>query len=322
MLSFEQAAERWREPLENRMKEALKDYGLLEEMALYHLDTGGKRVRGLVPMWLVANMGGTGRAALDVGAAFELFHNGTLVHDDLQDEDALRRGQPTIWKRWGAAQAINLGDAFYFFAYDCLESPGVPDGLAKIAGRAMASVVGGQTLEFQLQLPASEPSAIAPSIEAFYRMARGKTGALFGACMEGAAMCQGVRDTASFKAWGEQIGILFQVQDDYLDLVGDKGRERAGSDLAEGKISYPVAWTISNADQHISKRLEEIIRTPRRDTSNAMIDEAMGLLETGGGLEATRLYLLKESESLSSVGISGYLPGFVDRILKPVAHAL
>ena len=140
--------------------------------------------------------------------------------------------------------------------------------------------------------------------------------------MEGAAMCQGVRDTASFKAWGEQIGILFQVQDDYLDLVGDKGRERAGSDLAEGKISYPVAWTVSNADADISKRLEEIIRAPRNETSNAMIDEAMKLLEDGGGLEATRLYLLEESKSLSSVGISGYLPGFVERILKPVAHAL
>ncbi len=322
MLSFEKAAERWLEPLEQRMREAFKDQGLLEEMASYHLETGGKRVRGLMPMWLVSNMGGAGRGALDVGAAFELFHNATLVHDDLQDEDEVRRGKPTIWKRWGAPQAINLGDAMYFYAYDCLQSPGVPDGLAKIAGRAMAAVVGGQTLEFQMQLPASAPSAIAPSLDAFFRMARGKTGALFGACMEGAAMCQGVREPASFKAWGEQIGILFQVQDDYLDLVGDKGRDRAGSDLAEGKISFPVAWTVSNADESVSKRLEEIVRAPRRDTTNAMIDEGMSLLETGGGLEATRLYLLKESQSLSSLDVSGYLPGFVERILKPVAHAL
>jgi geranylgeranyl pyrophosphate synthase len=322
MLSFEQASERWRAPLDKRMKEAMKGHGFLEEMATYHLETGGKRVRGLVPLWLVANMGGSGRAALDVGAAFELFHNGTLVHDDLQDDDELRRGQPTVWKRWGAPQAINLGDAFYFFATDCLESPGVPEGLAKVAGRAMAAVVGGQTLEFQMQLSASDPASVSPSIESFNRMARGKTGALFGACMEGAAMCQGVRDTASFKAWGEQIGLLFQVQDDYLDLVGDKGRERAGSDLAEGKISYPVAWTVSHAPSTISTRLETIVRTPRRATSDAMIDEAMELLEKGGGLEATKRYLLEESKSLSSVSISGYLPGFVEHILKPVAHAL
>ena len=304
------------------MKEALKGQGLLEEMAIYHLETGGKRVRGLVPLWLVANMGGNGRSALDVGAAFELFHNATLVHDDLQDQDEVRRGKPTVWKRWGEAQAINLGDAMYFYAYDCLESAGVPAGLSRIAGRAMAAVVGGQTLEFQMQLPSTDPAAVSPSIDSFFKMARGKTGALFGACMEGAAMCNGARDTASFKAWGEQIGVLFQVQDDYLDLVGDKGRDRAGSDIAEGKVSYPVAWTISHAARDVSSRLEAIVRTPRNDTTNHLIEEAMELLNFGGGLEATREYLIQESASLSSVGISGYLPGFVERILRPVAHAL
>ena len=184
MLSFEEAAEKWLEPLEARMKQALKGQGLLEEMARYHLDTGGKRVRGLVPMWLVANMGGTGRSALDVGAAFELFHNATLIHDDLQDQDEVRRGMPTVWKRWGEAQAINLGDAMYFFAYDCLESEDVPKGLSRIAGRAMAAVVQGQTLEFQMQLPSSDPAAVTPSLDSFFRMARGKTGALFGGSAE------------------------------------------------------------------------------------------------------------------------------------------
>jgi geranylgeranyl diphosphate synthase type I len=326
MLSFEQARERFGPSVELRMERAARCGGLVEEMALYHLGTGGKRLRGILPPWLVCNMGGSAKRqveeAISIGAALELLHNGTLVHDDLQDMDVLRRGHPTIWKRWGAAQAINLGDAFTYVAGVCLDYKDAKPGVSRAAWAAMTQVAGGQVLEFQLQLPSEDPAYVPASLDVFFRMARGKTGALFGACVETSALCMGMPTTESYRAWGEQLGLLFQVQDDYLDLVGDKGRHRAGSDIAEGKVSFPVAWTLTHADESVRTRLHTIVRAPRADTTDGMLDEGIALLAKGGGLEATRRFLLEESDVLMSAAIAGYLPGLVEKVLAPVAHAL
>lgn len=93
---------------------------LLPEMCSYHLATGGKRLRALLPL-LAAERLGTDPARLrPFAAACEMLHNATLVHDDLQDGDTMRRGHPTVWKRWSAAQAINLGDAMFYWAFAVL----------------------------------------------------------------------------------------------------------------------------------------------------------------------------------------------------------
>ncbi|MEC9071791.1 MAG: polyprenyl synthetase family protein, partial [Myxococcota bacterium] len=115
-LTLEEARERFGGELERRLMEAVAEGGddLLCRMSAFHLETGGKRLRGMIPLVVAANLGGDPEEALEIGVALELLHNATLVHDDLQDGDEVRRGAPAIWARWGAAQAINTGDALYF----------------------------------------------------------------------------------------------------------------------------------------------------------------------------------------------------------------
>src|SRR5262245_40555872 len=86
----------WGDELEDRINESVALAGLLGQMCHYHLDCGGKRVRAILPVWVCMNLGGSANDALDIGAGFELLHNASLVHDDLQDGDRYRRGKPAV----------------------------------------------------------------------------------------------------------------------------------------------------------------------------------------------------------------------------------
>ena len=108
-MSYEEAQLRWGAELERRLHESVSATGLVREMLSYQISCRGKRIRLLLPVWGAANLGGCPEDALDIGVGLELLHNATLAFDDLQDGDLYRRGAPTLWHRWGSAQAINAG---------------------------------------------------------------------------------------------------------------------------------------------------------------------------------------------------------------------
>jgi len=155
-------------------------------------------------------------------------------------------------------------------------------------------------------------------------MAAGKTGALFGACLLGGARAagRGDADCDAMRALGVELGVLFQLQDDLVDLVGDKGRERPATDLAEGKISWPVAWAAAHADADEASRLLAIVRAPRAQTSDPMVDEALALLDATGALAACGAEVARRAAAIRSSTLSHALPGLVERVLAPVRHAL
>lgn len=317
-MSFEEARARFGEALEGRLRAAVAGEGTLFSAARYHLDTGGKRLRAILPPWLAVNLGGAPEAAFDLGVAFELIHNGTLVHDDLQDGDTQRRGLPTVWARYGMPQAVNVGTALLLLGLaKVLETP-VGARLIADVNLAILGIVEGQALEFELH---TDPR---PTPMKWERMAAGKTGALFGACFLGGARAAGCGDGEcdTMRALGVELGVLFQLQDDLVDLVGDKGRERPASDLAEGKISWPVAWAAAHARQDEAARLLAIVRAPRAQTSDPMIDEALGLLEATGALAACAAEVARRARAIRSVSLSEALPGLVERVLAPVSHVL
>ena len=318
-VTLDEARRRWSANLERRLTEATAEAGLLGDMVRYQLDTGGKRLRALLPPWICHELGGPALEALDLGVGLELLHNATLVHDDLQDGDTVRRGQPTVWRVWGSAQAINAGDALYFLGMERLLAAPRGPATAGFASRALVRVIGGQVMEFQLQ---EQPPAGEALLAGWREMAAGKTGALFGACFHAGAVAAGrsPADAAVLAAFGERIGLLFQVQDDLLDLVGQKGRDRQGSDLAEGKLSYPVAWALAQAPSRAGADLRQIVDAPRDDTTDAMIAEGLALLDELGALAATGALLVTTAAELATAPV--VLPGLVDRILAPVAHAL
>ncbi len=325
-LTLSGARDRFGEEIEARLDRAFgqDDGSLLAAMGRAHLATGGKRLRALVPSWIAENMAGRGGQALDLGVGLELIHNATLVHDDLQDGDTHRRGHQTLWRRFGEAQAINAGDGLYFLGMDVIA--GAPEGasLIQAVSRAMLRVIEGQVMEFQLQSPAEDPAHLAPSGAAWERMARGKTGALFGVCFRAGAVAGGwsweQADAAARQ--GEGMGLLFQVQDDYLDLVGDKGRDLRGSDLAEGKLSFPVVWAYEHAEPAAAAELRAIVSAPREATGAGMVARGLELLGDCGALEATAAWLREGRDAAGRGPVAALVPGLVDAILAPVAHAL
>lgn len=320
--SFESISDAYREPLEQAMVEALSGLGVLEEMGVYHLASGGKRLRGLIPLWIMGNCGEDPAQAMELGACLELMHNATLVHDDVQDGDALRRGQPTVWKKWGVPQAINLGDALFFRAFKVINRYAETSPyLSELVNDALVHVIAGQAMEFQLVGP---EASLAPTLENWRAMAAGKTGALFGACLESVFHLRKAdsQTTQSYREFGSLAGVFFQAQDDFLDLIGTKGRDFKGTDLAEGKISFPVAWACENAPRSEADRLLAIVRTPRSDTTRAMVEEGLQLLETTGALSATADWLRTTSQSLLEAPEGRIVPGLIAKFLEPVAHAL
>jgi len=315
----------WFEPVESLLRETVDMGGdeLLVAMNRFHIETGGKRLRAFLPIWVCANAGGQPEAALELGVGLELIHNATLVHDDLQDGDEVRRGQQTVWRRWGEAQAINAGDSLYFHGMQrLLRSPAGPE-VALAASDALVRVIAGQVMEFRLQLEPDHADALAPTLGNWEQMARGKTGSLFGVCCQAGVLAAG-REAAASDAisFGSDLGLFFQVQDDLLDLVGDKGRDQMGTDIAEGKRSYPVVWALAHGERMAAERILEIVATPRAETTETMLDDAIATLIHIGAIEATARWLRAGGDALRAHPLVQLTPGIVEAVLEPVAHAL
>src|SRR2546430_3923634 len=149
----------------------------------------GKLVRPSLCLWACDAAGGAVELALPLASAVEWAHNCTLVHDDIQDTDRERRRRETVWSVWGVSSGINAGDAMLALAFEVLLAPGAAPVRRLRAGRALAAavheVVEGQCLDLALE------GRLGASPAAYIRMARSKTGALLGACLEGGALIGG-----------------------------------------------------------------------------------------------------------------------------------
>ena len=155
-------------------------------------------------------------------------------------------------------------------------------------------------------------------------MARGKTGALFGAAFR-VGFAAGSDDRAGADAMaehGERLGWAFQVQDDLLDLVGDKGRQRRATDLAEGKLSMPAVWALQNGPPQVVSRLTEILSAPREATTDAMLDEGVALLDSSGAIAAAIAELITARDDYARSPCAALMPDLMDVVLRPVAHVL
>lgn len=211
----------------------------------YSLLAGGKRLRPLLVLAAFEACGGpAGRRALaeDLAVALECIHTYSLIHDDLpaMDDDDLRRGRPTCHVVYGEAAAILAGDALLTEAFarmaageegERLELVGL---LAQAAGAA--GMVGGQKMDLEMEGR--------PSLEEVEGVHRRKTGALLRAAAEGGAIAAGAPEgmRSALGAYGEALGLAFQIADDLLDVMGkvEEMGKRQGGDEAKGKPTYPA----------------------------------------------------------------------------------
>lgn len=294
-----------------------------------HLSTGGKRMRARLCLAAAAALGVSRERAVPWAASIELLHNATLVHDDIQDGDLIRRGQPTVWVRHGVAQAINAGDLMLMLPFVALDHfEGVDDGVRWRLSRALAqhsaATVRGQSEELAL-LTSGQLSR-----SRYRRAVEGKTGSLFALPVEGAALLAG-RSAEDAKALGERftaLGVLFQLQDDVVDLYGDKGRGHRGSDLEEGKVS---ALVLAHLDRVPEDRewLLELLAAPRDVTGAEAVAEAIRRFRASGALDDVLAEIRAIGEALSSDPLLEAEPGLAQvaeeirhLALRPIQHLL
>lgn len=256
----------------------------LVEMCDYHLETGGKRLRALLPLLVGEALGVEPRRMVPFGAACEMLHNATLVHDDLQDGDMFRRGRMTVWNRYGVPQAVNLGDAMFYYAVLLTQEFEAPALRREQAAKRLLvetlRVIDGQEREFLLKGKADL------TLEHYFEMVEGKTSGLFALPMAGAAtLCDAPDEVvAGLAEAARHMGVLFQIQDDTLDLYGEKGRDQRGSDIAEGKRSALVIHALAHASKDDAAWLRELLDRDRSATTQAEIDRAIELLRRTGSL--------------------------------------
>ena len=210
--------------------------------AMRYAVQGGKRLRGFLVLESARMLGISPIQSISAAAAVEALHAYSLIHDDLpaMDNDDLRRGLPTVHRKWDEATAILAGDALQTLAFDLLCDPalGPPEirisllqSLAKASGAA--GMVLGQALDMAAE---TNPNLTLPDIT---RLQAGKTGALICFAAEAGAILAG-QDRAPLRAYATALGLAFQIADDILDVTGDatKAGKRLGKDAAAGKATF------------------------------------------------------------------------------------
>ncbi|MEM1348803.1 MAG: polyprenyl synthetase family protein [Myxococcota bacterium] len=296
-------------------------------MNAYHMTTGGKRLRALLPLATAQCFGEEPGAMIPFGAACEMLHNATLVHDDLQDGDTVRRDQPTVWVKYGEARAINLGDAMLYFTLMLIDRLDVPASKRHATSlrlvRETLRVIDGQEREFLLKDFGDE---VSPGVDAYFRMVEGKTSGLFALPVVGAAeLCGAQADVLGrLQEATRHLGVIFQIQDDILDLFGDKGRGARGSDIGEGKISMLVVHALEHAVGVDAAWLKGLLRRAREDVRPEDITRAIALVETSGALAASlaeldrRAQIVREASFAEHPALEGLLQGMIDVFCAPI----
>jgi geranylgeranyl diphosphate synthase type I len=296
----------------------------LVEMTRYHLSTGGKRLRALLPLATAEALGVDAARLVPFAASCEILHNATLVHDDLQDGDTVRRGLPTIWAKFGDARAINLGDAMLYYTLALSRKlEGTAEQRERLNDRIVREtirVIDGQEREFLLQ------TMERPSESDYFAMVEGKTSGLFALPVAGAALFCGASTEiveALERATGH-LGVLFQIQDDVLDLYGDKGRDKKGSDVGEGKISILVVHALANAPEADASWLRALLRRERDEVSDADIERVSELFKTTGSLANAlqeinrRTELAVNEPALQDTPLRDLLAAMADVFVAPI----
>jgi farnesyl diphosphate synthase len=204
---------------------------------------GGKRLRGFLVLESARLHGLDQMAALPAAAAIEALHAYSLIHDDLpaMDNDDLRRGQPTVHRKWDEATAILAGDALQTLAFQLVCDPAL--GAAEVRVdlcRALAVAAGAEGMVLGQALDIAAETAAAPlTLAQITTLQAGKTGALIGwSAMAGARMARA--DLAPLRAYSAALGLAFQIADDILDVTGDEGTagKRLNKDADAGKATF------------------------------------------------------------------------------------
>ncbi len=267
----------------------------------------GKRLRPQLLLRIAQAEGAPRQAALDAAVAVEILHNYSLVHDDIEDGDRLRHGRPSLWAKYGIAQAINTGDALCALSYLTLLSLGrYHDSgdlvqMTRVLHAANLRMCEGQSLDLGFE------SASSVSMDDYLTMIQAKTASLFSAACEIGALCahcSGER-AKQYAAIGDAFGIAFQIRDDVLGTWGNAaltGKE-IGVDIARRKWTFPVVWALGQSSSKSRDVIERAYAQSGAIQAQA-VPTVIAALDEVGAREAAELRYgdeLSRAEQLASI---------------------
>lgn len=293
----------------------------LYEPITYTMSLGGKRLRPTLTIMTCDIFGGKIEEAVNAALGLETFHNFTLLHDDIMDKAPIRRGEPTVYKKWDANRAILSGDTMMVLAYDyLLNSPkDLLFDLFTVFNKVGKEVCEGQQYDMNFE------TAKHVSIDEYLEMIKLKTAVLIGGSMHvGAIIARASSEQCQLiYNFGENIGMAFQLQDDLLDAFGDSSvfGKQTGGDIRTNKKTYLYLKALELADQDDTKRLEELYGIQDEDDNDKVL-EVLALFNKYKISQLTRR-LMEDFYSKAMVELKAiHLPKDKQDILVSLADSL
>jgi heptaprenyl diphosphate synthase len=301
--------------VEERLLEASAgDDPYLTKITQHLLLAGGKRFRPLLAL-LAAEFGSThDHRPIEAGVAVELIHVGSLYHDEVIDEADVRRGATSANANWTNSVAILAGDFLMARASE-VAATHLSQESVRLLAATYAELVEGQTRELQLE------GDLAHSIDEYNQVIDGKTASLIRTSARLGAMASDTDDDAveALSTWAWEVGMVFQIADDALDLVADEATigKPAGSDIREGTFTAPVLLAAAGPD---GARIHDLLRG-ERPYSDEAVEEVIGLVRDGGFIDLS-LQAASNRLAVADAALSRLPDGEPRRILEKLGGYL
>ncbi|MFC0603744.1 polyprenyl synthetase family protein [Winogradskyella pulchriflava] len=273
----------------------------------YILKLGGKRLRPVLTLMTSEVFGGNAKEAMDAALSVEVFHNFSLVHDDIMDDAPLRRGKATVHEKWDLNTGILSGDAMLILAYQLFENyePSTFQALAKLFSKTALEVCEGQQYDIDFETRDDV------TIPEYLKMIEYKTAVLVGAAMKmGAIVAKASNENQdAIYDFGRYLGIAFQLQDDYLDAFGNPETfgKQVGGDILEHKKTYLYLKTLELGSEMEKGNLIDFMNSETL-SGEAKVKQVKTVFETSGAAKATQIavkdYTNKAFEVLNALNIS------------------
>jgi geranylgeranyl diphosphate synthase type II len=305
MLPIHQYQEQFLLYLENQ--KIVKEPATLYQPIDYILQLGGKRMRPVLTLMSAEVFDANYKEALPAALAVEVFHNFSLIHDDIMDDAPLRRGKITVHEKWNINTGILSGDAMLILAYQYFEKyePAIFKDLAKLFSQTALEVCEGQQYDVDFETRDDV------TIPEYLKMIEYKTAVLVAAAMKmGAIIAKTSEENANLiYDFGLNLGLAFQLQDDYLDAFGDPKTfgKQVGGDIIENKKTYLYLKAIEFSSIEQREELMNLFSIPLDDNSEK-IEAVKEIFNSTGASEATQKsikdFTLKAFETLKKMNIS------------------
>ncbi|MEM6516373.1 MAG: polyprenyl synthetase family protein [Bacteroidota bacterium] len=277
-----------------------KEPSSLYDPVNYILQLGGKRLRPILTLMTAEIFGCKYQSALDAALSVEVFHNFSLIHDDIMDDAPLRRGKQTVHEKWDVNTGILSGDAMLIMSYQLFENYDAKlfQSLSKLFSKTALEVCEGQQYDIDFETRDDV------TINEYLKMIEYKTAVLVGAAMKMGAIVAEASESCqnAIYEFGKNLGIAFQLQDDFLDAFGDPETfgKQVGGDIIENKKTYLYLKSLEFSADSEKRQLKHLYGINPSDSQDK-IEAVKQLFESSGAADATKREIENYTDKAFSV---------------------